>query len=218
MSRAILTAIVFILSKVPAGRWLGYNVICWGVATACTAAATDYHTLLVARIFLGIFEAPVVPCLVLISSQWYTKVEQGPRFAIWYCGLGAGQIIGGMLSFGFQHVASTAFQSWKIMFVVLGGSTFILGLATLFLPECPSQASFLSDHEKAVLSARLPNPETAGTNKKFHLRDMLDILRRPDLPLLALMTILVSKASLPWLSFRIDSMLNSPSLACHQAL
>jgi MFS family permease len=85
--------IVYILTKVSAGKWLGINVMLWGIATACTAAATNYTTLLVARIFLGICEAPVVPTLTLVSSQWYTKSEQGPRFAFWYCGLGFGQVI-----------------------------------------------------------------------------------------------------------------------------
>ncbi|KAK5169976.1 hypothetical protein LTR04_005366 [Oleoguttula sp. CCFEE 6159] len=45
------------------------------------------------RVFLGIFEAAIAPSLMLISSQWYTKSEQAPRFSIWYAGLGLGQIL-----------------------------------------------------------------------------------------------------------------------------
>jgi len=115
----------YILNKFPAGKWLGVNVVLWGIATACTAAAHDYKTLVAARIMLGIFEAPVAPTMMLISSQWYTKSEQSPRFAFWYCGLGTGQIVGGLLSFAFQHVLSPAFSGWRIVFVVLGCVTIL---------------------------------------------------------------------------------------------
>lgn len=30
--------------------------------------------------------------------MWYTKSEAVPRFSIWYCGLGLGQILGGVVS------------------------------------------------------------------------------------------------------------------------
>ncbi len=108
-----------VLQKMPVAKWLGTNVILWGIATACTAAAKDYHTLLAARIFLGIFEAAIAPSLMLISSQWYTKSEAAPRFSIWYAGLGLGQIIGGVLSYAFQEVHHRSFAGWKIMFVIL---------------------------------------------------------------------------------------------------
>src|SRR3954454_2838383 len=101
----------------PAAKWLGLNVILWGTATACGAAAHSYQTLLVSRIFLGIFEATISPSLLLISSQWYTKSEQAPRFSLWYCGLGFGQILGGAISYTFQHVASSSggLAGWCIM-------------------------------------------------------------------------------------------------------
>ncbi|KAL8646153.1 MAG: hypothetical protein Q9210_006295 [Variospora velana] len=57
-----------ILQKVPVAQWLGANVILWGIATACTAAQHNYPSLLAARIFPGIFEAAIAPCLILISS------------------------------------------------------------------------------------------------------------------------------------------------------
>ena len=75
---------------VPAAKWLGINVVLWGIATASGSAASSYRTLLVSRVFLGIFEATIGPSLLLISSQWYTKSEQAPRFSFWYCGLGFG--------------------------------------------------------------------------------------------------------------------------------
>jgi MFS family permease len=59
----------YFLQKFPAAKWLGANVCAWGIATACGAAANNYQTLLVSRVFLGIFEATIGPSLMLISSQ-----------------------------------------------------------------------------------------------------------------------------------------------------
>jgi MFS family permease len=185
---------VYILTKVPAGKWLGINVALWGIATACTAAATDYTTLLVARIFLGICEAPVVPALTIVSSQWYTKSEQGPRFAFWYSGLGIGQVIGGLLSFAFQHVTSTSFQGWRMMFVVLGCVTVILGVATFFLiPDSPSTAAFLTEAEKAKIVQHVGYDTKGAVSSRFNSKQIMDALTDPQLLLLSLMTILVRK-------------------------
>lgn len=59
-----------VLQWVPVAKWLGANVVLWGIAAACTAAAKDYRSLLAARIFLGIFEAAIAPSLMLLSSQY----------------------------------------------------------------------------------------------------------------------------------------------------
>jgi hypothetical protein len=59
----------YILQKVPPGKWLGMNVILWGTAVAFTAAVENYRGLLVCRILLGVFEAAMPPCLMLITGE-----------------------------------------------------------------------------------------------------------------------------------------------------
>lgn len=181
------------MQRVPIAKWLGLNVILWGIATACTAAAKNYVTLLTARIFLGIFEAAIAPCLILISSQWYTKSEAAPRFSIWYAGLGVGQIIGGIVSYAFQQVKNPTFSGWKIMFIVLGLVTVIIGFITLFfLPDTPMKAHFLSEPEKIMLLKHVSVNQTGIRNKNYKLSQALEILMDPALYLLVLVTILVS--------------------------
>lgn len=182
-----------ILQKIPPAKWLGANVVLWGIATACTAAAKDYHSLLAARIFLGIFEAAIAPSLMLISSQWYTKSEAAPRFSIWYAGLGLGQIIGGLVSYGFQQVHKTAsFAGWKAMFVVLGVVTVIIGFATvLLLPDTPMKARFLSEAEKVALLKHVAVNQTGIENKRIKIGHVLEILTDIQLWLMVLLTILV---------------------------
>ena len=183
-----------ILQKFPVAKWLSANVILWGIATACTAATHNYHTLLAARIFLGIFEAAIAPSLMLISSQWYTKPEQAPRFSVWYAGLGLGQIIGGVLSYAFQQVKHDGgLQGWRIMFVVLGFVTVVIGLATgVWLPDTPMQARFLREEEKVVLLKHVAVNRTGIRNRGFKARQILEIMLDAQIWLMTLLTILVS--------------------------
>ena len=184
------------MNKVPAGKWLGTNVVLWGIATACTAAAHSYKTLLAARIFLGIFEAAIAPSLMLISSQYYTKSEQAPRFSFWYCGLGLGQIIGGAVSYGFQHVANPNFQGWRVMFVVLGVVTVVIGIATIFvIPDSPMTARFLSEVEKTALLKHVSVNKTGIQNRHFKPKHLLEAVADIQIWLLVLITVLISISS-----------------------
>lgn len=171
-------------------------MILWGIATACTAAAHDYKSLLAARIFLGIFEAAIAPSLMLISSQWYTKSEQAPRFSIWYAGLGVGQILGGIVSYAFQQVKKPDFSGWRVMFVVLGVVTVLIGLVTLYiLPDTPMKARFLSDSEKIALLKHVAINQTGIVNKKYKSAHIFAFLLDAQIWLMTLLTISVSTLS-----------------------
>ena len=168
----------------------------WGIATACTAAVHNYRTLLVARIILGIFEAAIAPSLILISSQYYTKREQAPRFSCWYCGLGIGQIVGGAVSYGFQQVKDPSFPGWRIMFVVLGVVTVVIGIATaLIIPDSPITARFLNEVEKAALLKHVSENKTGIQNRHFKPMHILEAVTDIQIWLLTLITVLISISS-----------------------
>ncbi|KOS17304.1 Thiamine pathway transporter THI73 [Escovopsis weberi] len=192
---------VYLLQVVPAGKWLGINVVFWGIATACGAAAHNYHTLLATRIFLGIFEATIGPSLMLISSQWYTKSEQAPRFSFWYLGLGLGQILGGAISYGFQHVhhaGSEHLSGWRIMFILLGSVTVVFGIwAIFFLPDSPMKASWLSDDEKVALLKHVSVNQTGVQSREFRPKEIIEALLDPQIYLLVLSVLLVNLSRQP---------------------
>ncbi|PSK54098.1 High-affinity nicotinic acid transporter [Elsinoe australis] len=182
----------FILNKVPAGKWLGINVCLWGISTAVVAATKNYAGLLTARIFLGIFEAAVGPCLMIISSQWYTKHEQPSRFGFWYTGVGVGQIIGALTSFGFQHLTNSRIANWRIMFIVLGIATVIIGAVTyLFIPDSPMKATWMNDTEKSALLQHISDNKTGVANTQFRMSQVWELLRDPQTYLLFLMEVLL---------------------------
>ena len=173
-------------------------MILWGTAAACGAAATNYQTLLVSRVFLGIFEATIGPSLMLISSQWYTKSESAPRFSFWYLGLGLGQIIGGLVSYGFQHMGpASRLAGWRSMFVTLGLVTVLVGASVIvLLPDTPMKANWLSDREKVALLKHISINKTGVENRKFRTKEILEALMDPQIYLLVLSVILVRTSSL----------------------
>ena len=112
----LIASSVYFLQRMPVGKWLAFCLFGWSIATACTAAATDYSSLLAARIFSGLFEAGIPPSMMLISGQWYTKQEQVIRFVWWYMGTAGGQVVGGFVSWCFQHISPhAALHGWRVM-------------------------------------------------------------------------------------------------------
>lgn len=131
---------------------------------------------------------------MIISSQYYTKSEQAPRFSFWYLGLGFAQIIGGLVSFGFQHVGPGApISGWRIMFIVLGIVTVLVGgLVFVFIPDTPMKASFMSEVEKVALLRHVSVNKTGIWNGKFEVGQIFEAICDVQVWLLTLMVILVS--------------------------
>ncbi|QQK44271.1 Sucrose/H+ symporter, plant [Penicillium digitatum] len=187
---------VYFLQAVPPAKWLGGNVFLWGVAAAASSGARGYQSLLAARIFLGIFEATVGPSLMLISSQYYTKSEQAPRFTVWYMGLGVAQIVGGLTSFGFQHVHHASLEGWRIMFLVLGLVTAVVGgLTFFFIPDTPMKAPWLSDSEKVALIQHVSQNQTGVWSTTLKVKQIWEAVLDLQLWLLTVITILISVSS-----------------------
>lgn len=185
----------FFLQKFAPSVVLGVNVTIWGITTACTAACNDFASLMVVRILLGISEAAISPCLLLITTMWYTKREASFRCGIWYCGLGLGQIIGGVLSFLFQ-LLTTKFEGWRVLFIVLGIINLISGLLCyFFLPKNPITCNFLSDSEKYYLITKLSKNQTGTESRKFEPKQALELVLDIQSWLLLILTACISFSS-----------------------
>ncbi|KAF3319090.1 hypothetical protein TWF173_003543 [Orbilia oligospora] len=196
-----------ILQKLPTAKYLGFSVIMWGITTACTAACHDFTGLLIVRIFLGAFEAAIAPCLILITSMWYTKSEQVPRMSLWYSGLGIGQIFGGLVSYGFQHVESS-FASWRVMFLALGGVTIAIGIWTLWkLPDTPMSSTWLTEQERLAVLEKVEKNQTGVSSTEFKPNQLKEVFIDPQIWALILFTILISISSVggSLMSFLSDS-------------
>ncbi|THW35638.1 putative MFS transporter [Aureobasidium pullulans] len=168
--------------RIPAAKFLSFTLFAWGIATACVAAAKGYNSLIAARVFCGIFESGIPPSLMLMSSQWYTRREQSSRFALWYLGIGLGQVLGGLISWAFQHVSPKAsIESWRLMFILIGLITLVVAI-TIFLmvPDTPMAARFLTPDEKVALLEYVKESQTGIENTHFSWAQIFEALLDPQ--------------------------------------
>jgi MFS family permease len=130
------------------------------------------------------------PSLTLYTSMWYTRAESTPRFGLWYCGLGVGQIIGGLISFAAQHAPA---NGWRIMFGVIGAvNLLVAALVLVTLPETPDKAKFLSPTDKSRIRARLEADSAGVGDKMFRWNALVEVFGDLQTWLLILLTLLIT--------------------------
>ncbi len=127
--------VVYTLGTVPLGIWADRaqrkNVVAiciaiWSVATALTALATNFLTLFLSRMVLGIGEAGYFPAGTALMSDYFNREKRSRIMSWWSCG----QLVG--ILFGFAiggELAGLFVGSWRLAFVFTG----IPGLLLAFL-------------------------------------------------------------------------------------
>ncbi len=165
------------IQKLPVAKFLGVNVIIWGIVVSCHAATKTYAGLMIVRTLLGLCEASAGACLIVITGMWWTKKEQSQLTGLWFMQIGTAQIIGALISFGFQHVHTTTIESWQILFIVIGIITALLGVAVLiFLPDNPLTCKFLTEGEKQEVIDHIRINQTGVENRKYKFYQVKEIL------------------------------------------
>ncbi|KAI4751058.1 major facilitator superfamily transporter [Aureobasidium sp. EXF-3400] len=189
-----------LLQRFSVSKVLGYNIFLWGIILCCSAACHSTASIIAVRTLLGMCEAVIAPALIVVTSRWYTRTEAPLRYGIWYCGLGAGQIFGGLISFGAQHSSST-FAGWRVMFICIGIVNILVALVVLLtLPggsplaaeHDPEQAIFLNYDEKRSIRERLEADKTLAESRDPSLHLLGDLLLDPQTWLLVLLTLCIT--------------------------
>src|SRR3981189_3198535 len=112
-----------LLQRLPLAKYSAFCIFAWGAALACFVGVSNSSGAVAIRFFPGVFEAAVTPGFALLTSQWYTKKEQGTRTGIWFSFNGFGQIFGGLVAYGIARgikLHGAAIAEWKIVFLVNG--------------------------------------------------------------------------------------------------
>ncbi|KAF2023465.1 MFS general substrate transporter [Setomelanomma holmii] len=159
----------WLIGRYPAQRVMAISIFCWGVTVLIMTQCRDFSSALAVRFIMGIFEAAVTPGLTIMTGFWYTRREIPLRQCIWYSSLGWGGIIGSYISMGVSKLpANLKPERWELIFFILGGATCLWAIIIwLFLPDSPSNATFLSHRERLVAVRRVAGNETGIKNKSF---------------------------------------------------
>lgn len=157
-----------VLQKYPLGKVMALAIIGWGSVVCLSAVAFNAASFLVCRVFLGIFESFVHPGLMMVMYQWYKKDEQFIRSSLWLGLQGFGTAVGSALAYGlYVHQDSFSIPGWKILFIITGLMTVVMGFLTFFFPDSPTTARFLSEEEKILCIERVKDNRTGVGNKHF---------------------------------------------------
>ena len=147
-----------LLQRLPLAKYSAFNIILWGLTLSCTAATSNFAGIASVRLLLGMFEAAVTPGFVLFTSQWYTKKEQGLRTGIWCSFNGFANVLGGLVAYGVAQGPfgrSVALAGWKIVFLVWGLITMVMGIIFLLvMPDSPLKTRFLRGSEGRLVIER----------------------------------------------------------------
>lgn len=172
-----------LLQRLPLGKYSAFNVIMWGTVLALHATVWSFGSAVAARFFLGVFESAVTPGFALLTSQWYTKREQGARTGLWFSFNGMGQIFGGVVAYGINVGAEktgSAIAPWKIVFLVNGLLTATLGVIFFFvIPDNQLNARWLKPKDRVLAVARVRVNQQGIGNKHFKAYQLKEALLDP---------------------------------------
>ncbi|EYB23618.1 hypothetical protein FG05_02945 [Fusarium graminearum] len=169
---------LFLAQKTLMAKVVAGCVIAWGSVLMLTAAGNNFGSLATCRFFLGVFEAPITTCFMMIVSMWYTRDQQPFRAGIFYCCNGIGAMI-------------KNFPVWKAVFMTCGGMTVVWGFVLLFfLPDSIMTARHFTLEERALLIGRGRLAQTGVLNKTIKWNQIREAFIDPQVWLLVLFMLL----------------------------
>ncbi|KAH6999471.1 major facilitator superfamily transporter [Ilyonectria destructans] len=180
---------VYLAQKTRMAKVVAGCVFSWGCVLMITAACSNFGGLAACRFFLGVFEAPITTCFMMMVSMWYIRSEQPFRAGIFYCCNGFGSMIGGLLSYGIGQIDT--FPVWKAVFLTCGGATVLWAIVLFFfLPDSIMSARNFTLEEKALLIGRAKLAQTGVLNKSIKWYQIKEAFLDPQVWLLTLFMLL----------------------------
>jgi sugar phosphate permease len=173
--------IIYLLVEVPSNillkrigpRWyLPALVVGFGIVSMCTAFVKTYEGLLVARVFLGIFEGGAMPGMAFFLSCFYKRKELLFRIGIYVSAASMAGAFGGLLATGLSRIpqwgaASSPIHTWRNIFFFEGLITVFVGLlAPIWMPTKPSDAYFLTERQRLIAAERLAREHRADPDEQ----------------------------------------------------
>ncbi len=108
---------------------LGGAIVLWGAAMLWSAAVSDFHELLLARLFLGAVTAAAGPLVASLVGDYFGSWERGKIYGF----ILSGELLGAGIGFGVT--GDIAALSWRAAFVILALPAFALAWLVVRLPE-----------------------------------------------------------------------------------
>ncbi|KAJ6579514.1 MFS general substrate transporter [Mycena vulgaris] len=159
------------LKKVRPNLWLAFIMFIWGMIMFSMAFVKNYQQLAVARFFLGVAEAGLLPGATFYLSQWYPRKFYAQRMGLFISASTMAGAFGGILAFAIQKMEGLrGLHGWSWIFLLEGLATVVIAVAGfLFMPDYPEKATFLTPVERDYLLDLLAK-DSAGLSKDFEMK------------------------------------------------
>lgn len=163
-----------LLVRFGARRWLARIMLTWGllaIGMMFVRTPTQFYTM---RFLLGFAEAGFFPGVLFYLTQWFPPEHRARAISRFYIALPLsstvmGSVASALLSLnGRLHLAG-----WQWLFLVEGIPPLILSIIFLrYLPDKPSDASWLTLSECSWLESRLADAESEGHSSENVWQDL----------------------------------------------
>jgi ACS family tartrate transporter-like MFS transporter len=145
------------LMRFGARRWIARIMLTWGVLAAGMLFVRTPLQFYAMRFLLGAAEAGFFPGAVFYLMQWFPAHERARAISRFYVALPLSSVLMGVVAGRLLDLKGHwGLQGWQWLFLVEGLPAILMGVLILrFLPNGPSEARWLTEGERAWISARL---------------------------------------------------------------
>ena len=133
------------------GRW---SAFLWSVAQALTACAGGFAGIFVARLLLGIAEAPSFPASSKATGYWFPRTERALSTSLYDVGAKFSNVIGVPLV-----ALAVVGLGWRWGFGVVAGLSFVYFVVFYWMYRDPTQHPNLTREEREYLATGGAEPE-----------------------------------------------------------
>ncbi|KAH6885181.1 major facilitator superfamily domain-containing protein [Thelonectria olida] len=171
--------LAWLLVKMPIGRLTSYMVTLWGLTLTLMAAAHTFETLLLARFWLGAFEASIAPSFVAITQMFWRRREQPLRMSYWYAMNGFTNLFGSLITWGLAQLPF-GLKPYQTIFIFFGSVTVLFSFVLFaYMPDSPAEAKFLSKHDKLIAIERLRMNQTGVMSREWRWDHLWETIGDP---------------------------------------
>jgi ACS family tartrate transporter-like MFS transporter len=151
------------LAHIGARRWIGCIVMAWGALSAAGALVQDPSTFFALRFLLGVAEAGFVPGMIFYLTLWFPHSYRARFTAGFMAAIPLSYVLGAPVSTLILELDGMAgLHGWQWLFLIEGLPACALAfLVPTLMPNGPSEARWLNEHEKAMITARLAHEDAA---------------------------------------------------------
>ncbi|KAJ9615514.1 hypothetical protein H2200_001589 [Cladophialophora chaetospira] len=170
----------YLLSKVSVRIWLCTLGMGFGLFTLIMGVIKNFAGLAVMRLFLGVFEAGVLPAIIVILGSWYPRYKLGKRVTLVYCGANLSAAFAGILAYAFSRINVGSYHGWRWIFLLEGIITMVVVVGMYFLvDEYPQTSKWLTKTQREIALHLISQDREEKSDEKMTLKVVLSLMRNP---------------------------------------